>query len=546
MTAGHSPGTEPAPATGPAGKRARARGMFSPLTRRILAINILALGILAGGVLYLDRFERELIDSRVGALMTQGEIIAGALGEAAISGPEATAIERITARRILRRLVVPGGTRARLFGVDGDLLLDSRDLLASQQVLTRELAPYGNGGPWGWIRKLYEGLAGPFAATRELEEYRETPRQRASDYRETAAALAGAPGFAIRQGPEGSLVLTVAQPVQRLKRVLGALMLSLEDREIETAVREQRLNILAVFAAVLTGTVLLSLFLASTIARPVRKLAEAADRVSKGVSERVTVPDFTARSDEIGDLSAALGAMTETLYRRLDAIEAFAADVAHEIKNPLSSLRSAVEAVARTDDPEQQRRLFRIIQDDVARLDRLITDISDASRLDAELSRAPTEAVDMGALLAGVAEIYRSRREDGDAATATPELETRVSSDQPLIVRGLAGRLGQAVQNLLDNAVSFSPAGGTLRLSADRRGAWIVVTVEDDGPGIPEHELEAVFDRFYTERPSRETFGKHSGLGLSIARQIAEAHGGTITAANRSGGGACLTLRLPA
>jgi two-component system sensor histidine kinase ChvG len=288
------------------------------------------------------------------------------------------------------------------------------------------------------------------------------------------------------------------------------------------------------------------MYLAGTIARPIRRLAAAAERVRRDHGRHETIPDFAGRNDEIGDLAESLREMTQALWLRMDAIERFAADVAHEIKNPLTSLRSAVETTVRLRDPEQQRKLLAIIKEDVSRLDRLISDISDASRLDAELSRAEAEPIDLGAMLGTLVNMYEATAKGGPAIRLTLPAE-----GEPLVVNGIEGRLAQVFRNLLANAVSFSPSGGVIAISAARDDGWIAVDIEDDGPGIPAGKEQAIFERFYSERPESEKFGTHSGLGLSISRQIVEAHGGLITAANRprpDGGvaGARFTVRLPA
>lgn len=506
-------------------ERPRPRGPFSPLTRRILAINAVALGILVGGVLYLDRFEAGLIEARGDALMTQGEIIAGALAEAATSGPQAARIKLDLANQILRRLVVPTNTRARLFGAGGQLVADSRRLLPAQQVYIRELPP-PTPPVTSWPDRLYEWVAPYLSSRAALELYVETPRQNARDYKEVLSTLSGSRAFKVRRTDDNHLMLSVALPVQRLKRVLGAFMLSVEATDIDLAVREQRLAILGIFVTALIVTILLSLFLASTIARPVRQLAEAAEKVRRGINRRATVPDFTVRRDEIGDLSGALRDMTEALYDRMDNIEKFAADVAHEIKNPLTSLHSAVETLERTDDPKKRLALARIIGSDVTRLNRLITDISDASRLDAELSRAESKPVDLSHLLTELANFYSS------TATADgPQVKLNLDEEGgALEVHGIGRRLGQVFRNIIDNAVSFSPPGGKIEITAQRRENLIEVIIEDEGAGIPAENMQTVFERFYTSRPEEETFGKHSGLGLSIAKQIVAAHGGTIHA----------------
>lgn len=546
----------------PSGTRSKPRRRpFSALTGRIVALNIIALAFLVGGVLYLDQFRTGLVDTRLSALLTQAEVIAGAIGEAATGGPEATTIDGARARQILGRLVVPTHIRARLFDSSGALLVDSRDLFARSEVFeTRLPAP----GLWNKIIEetvqAYESVIMFLARGMPLQTYTEKAGQRALDYEEALAALAGTTATAVRTGDDGSLVLSAAVPVQRFKRVLGVLLASVETSEIEEMVRQERLAILEIFFIALAVTVLLSYALALTIARPVHQLAEAADKVSRGHGRNIQIPDFSKRRDEIGDLSRALRDMTEALYRRIDGIEAFAADVTHEIKNPLTSLRSAVETLERTSDAEKQAKLFQIVKDDVRRIDRLISDISNASRLDAELSRADMGAVDIGAMLKTLVEVYSSTAQpDG------PRVSLDIPADDALVVRGLESGLGQVVRNILDNAVSFSrgradkPAGD-IAIAAMRGDGEIVITIDDEGPGIPETMLDDIFDRFYTERPEDEAFGIHSGLGLSISKQIIEAHDGSIEAQNRlcetppdedDGGqakvlGARFIIRLPA
>jgi len=339
------------------------------------------------------------------------------------------------------------------------------------------------------------------------------------------------------------MVLSVAVPVQRYKQVLGALMLTRNSDNIEKALREVRIDILKVFAVALGVTIFLSLYLAGTIARPVRRLADAAERVRHGHHRQHEIPDFGSRGDEIGELSRALKDMTEALWERMDAIESFAADVAHEIKNPLTSLRSAVETAARVSDPAQQKKLMDIILDDVERMDRLISDISDASRLDAELSKAETDSVDLAPLLSNLI----------DARNEMSGRKINFSSDGDLVIDGIESRLGQVFANLLDNALSFSPPVGSVSVNASSQGnqdRQVCITVDDEGPGLPEGKLDAIFERFYTQRPETEKFGTHSGLGLSISRQIIETHNGIITAENRtdaSGGviGARFKISLP-
>ncbi len=379
-----------------------------------------------------------------------------------------------------------------------------------------------------------------------LPPYVERGDDRADHWPEAMAALAGRPQAAVR-ARKGGIMLSVAVPVQRYKQVVGALVVSADGHNVARSLFQVRLAILQIFVVALLVTTGLSLYMASTIARPIRRLALAAEQVRHGHGRRHRIPDFTNRDDEIGELSLALKEMTEALWRRMDAIERFAADVAHEIKNPLTSVRSAVETAARVSDPEKQRKLLAIVQDDVERLNRLITDISDASRIDAELSRADTEPVALADMLRTLGDIYRSTTED-QAIGFTVSLPDRDS----LTVNGIESRLVQVLRNLIGNAVSFSPNGGTISLSGVRTARTICLSVEDDGPGIPENKLMAIFDRFYSERPQTEKFGTHSGLGLSISKQIVEAHGGTIIAENRMAPdgssiiGARFTVTLPA
>ena len=359
--------------------------------------------------------------------------------------------------------------------------------------------------------------------------------QRANDYREVTVALAGIQGAAVRRHQAGGMVISVSVPVQRYRQVVGALMLSRGSEEIESAMRAIRIDILQVFGVAFAVTILLSVYLAATIARPLRRLALAAQRVRSGSGRDVAMPDFANRRDEIGDLGRDLRAMTEALWQRMDAIERFAADVAHEIKNPLTSLRSAVETVARVEDPEQQKKLMSIILDDVARLDRLISDISDASRLDAELSRDPPTVIDLRVALQALVDIQTT--------TSGAHIVLDLEPGADLSVCAFEDRLGQVFRNIIANAQSFSPRDGKIIVAATRRarrgGALITVTVDDQGPGIPEANLDSIFKRFYSDRPTQgpdgesQKFGTHSGLGLSISRQIVEAAGGQVWAENR-------------
>jgi len=507
------------------------RRLLSPLTLRVLAINILALAILVGGLLYLGQYRESLFEAKVAALSTNGAIIAGALGEGAVGGPpESIALHVEIATDFVRRLSQLTGTRVRLVDEGGALVADSRVLLSrDREVRARMLVPPVEEGRiskfLGWAADFFADL---LPLGRPLPLYREPVQAIASEFPEVLQALEGEPASAQRRTADGRVIVTVALPVQRFKKVLGALLLSASGEDIEAGVREVRLAILQVFVLAFAITVMLSIYLAATIARPIRRLAEVADIVRRGPTRRVQIPDFTSRRDEIGELSGALGDMTAALYDRIEAIEAFAADVAHEVRNPITSIRSAVELLAQGGDADRQQKLTTIIQDDVARLDRLIGDIADASRVDAELARAETVDVDLMQLVRTLVDI---QRETG--GSDAPRIDVDAGSESPLVIEGIEGRLGQVMRNLLDNAITFSPTNGRILIRVSRDEGLARISMEDEGPGIPEDMSEAIFDRFYSERPESEAFGSHSGLGLSISRQIVAAHGGNIRAENR-------------
>jgi two-component system sensor histidine kinase ChvG len=535
----------PAAATARPRPRRRRRGL-SPLTIRILALNIPALGILLGGALFLGQYREGLVNSKIEGLRTQGEIIAGALGEAAVEGE--AGINPEIARQLVGRLAAPTATRARLFALDGMLIADSDDLgPAARDVEARDLPPPGGEGGFGTFAGRVAGsLLRASLSQPPVRLYREASFQQASDYGEVMLALSGKSKSEVRALSDGQEIVSVAIPVQRFKRVVGALMLTVEAGDIEMQVAYVRIAILKVFGLALLVMLLLSAYLAGTIARPVRRLAEAAEGATRRGAGSAVIPDFTARRDEIGDLSGALRDMTSALYERLDAIEAFAADVAHEIKNPLSSIRSAVESLSRIKDITRQQALITIIGDDIRRIDRLISDISDEARLGAELARAERTTIDLADVAETLAEIHRATGEAGG-----PVVDVARAGPGPFLVTCVQDRIGQVLRNLLANAVSFSPEGGRIVVRLAYAGANIELVVEDEGPGMPEGKLDAVFDRFFTARPGSEPFGTHSGLGLSISRQIIESHGGSILAENLQGTGgrvrgARLLVILPA
>ena len=333
----------------------------------------------------------------------------------------------------------------------------------------------------------------------------------------------------VRINDRGDVIVSVAVPVQRFRAVRGALMLQTQGADIDNMVTAERLAILKVFLVAAAVMVVLSILLAGTIAEPVRRLADAAESVRRRIQSRVEIPDFTRRKDEIGHLSGALRTMTNALYRRIEGIERFAADVAHELKNPLTSLRSAVETLPLAKSDQSRARLLEVIQHDVKRLDRLISDISDASRLDAELQRQESAPVDLAKLLSTVVTVANEVKRD-DSVKVTLKFEG--GGGRAFQAPGHNSRLGQVIDNLIENARSFSPAGGAVRVTCRRVKNQIEICVDDDGPGVQPDAFEKIFERFYTDRP-HQGFGQNSGLGLSISKQIVEAHGGAIWVENR-------------
>jgi two-component system sensor histidine kinase ChvG len=540
----------------------------SSLTRRIVVLNLGGLVALLIGFLYLNQFRPGLIDARSQSLTSQGEIIALAIttvasgdsdiamdpekllqpspGDGTTDGWSSTQFS-INPEKIgpmLRRLIPPTRTRARIYDQDGLPILDSRSLTAKSNILgTDPPAAAVMADPPTLIQRSWNEVLHRFSST-DLPRYDENNDGNGKSYSEVAEVLSGEKkqSSVVRVNSRGETIVSVALPIMRSGLVRGALLLSTQGGDIEKIIASERLAIMRVFLFCAVVMFLVSLFLAGTIAEPVRKLAEAAERVRRGIKSRLEIPDFSSRTDEIGHLSGALRDMTRALYNRIEAIESFAADVSHELKNPLTSLRSAVETLPRIRSEEARDRLLAIIQHDVRRLDRLISDISDASRLDAELARTDMAPVDLQALLGAVAGLANEvKREDAVrirlriVAPLSEPGDDRVSR-RSFMISGNESRLGQVVNNLVDNARSFSNPGGEVRVTLRRRRhherEGVDIIVDDDGPGVPAHAFERIFERFYTDRPA-QGFGQNSGLGLSISRQIVEAHNGYIWAENR-------------
>ncbi len=546
-------------AASPTATRSRAtRRPASSLLRRILLVNALPLALLVAALLYLDQYQNGLLIAEVGALREQARIYANALGESAVHSPGAGAPALVPdlARTLLHRLTEPTpDAQARLFAPDGQLVADSRVREEpGGAVVTEPLPTVARRGPiLAAIADAYDEVLSLLPHSGEVPFVQAATDAAGIDWQPDVKqelrlsekdSSREMPPY-IRRTADGRLLVSVSEPVLHDRTNVGILLLTREAREVDDSLVAVRMSILELFVLALALTVGLSWYLSLTIARPILRLADAARSMREGQGRAGTVPRFLLkRRDEIGELAGALSESARALWARMDATERFAADVAHEIKNPLSSIRSAIETLRRVEDLEQQRRLLAIIGADVQRLDRLISDISDASRVDAELSRTATEAVDVVPILQTLAEIHNTTRHDGE-----PRLVLDVPGT-PLPVRAVEGRLVQVLRNLIGNASSFSPRDGRITLRARPLGAMVELQVEDQGPGIPEGQLEHVFDRFYSERPAGEQFGQHSGLGLSISRQVVEALKGRITAENARDAsghvtGARFVVRLP-
>lgn len=530
----------PEPAAGDAGlapggartRRARFRGLpGSRLGRLILALNLLGLAVLIVGALVLNELRQGLVNARIDSLSTQGELIASILNQAATVGEPEPAMDAALATELLQTLSNPRAQRARLFDSRGRLVADS-DWMADA-VERRPLPP----------ARGREGGEDAFTLAPRLT--RPTSSQvEATLAREIGVALAGRRWAGMRRSDTGRRVVSVSIPIQHVRAVLG--VVTLEASDVDAIIAQERRALIPFILIAISVTVASSLLLNSLVAQPVLRMARAADRVRQARARAISLPDLARRDDEVGDLTRSLEAMTHSLSERMDAIESFAADVAHEIRNPLTSLRSAVETLDIVSDPAARDRLLKVLKNDVQRLDRLVTDISNASRLDAELSRDQPRIVDLGRLIGDIVALYQATPKPG-------EVQVRFTPHQgmeAITVLGREGPLGQIVRNLIDNARSFSPPGDAVNVGLLRVKGEAIVTVSDQGPGIPPENLETVFERFYTSRPKGAAFGGNSGLGLSIARQIAAAHGGTLRAENRTGAdgrvlGAMFVLTLP-
>ena len=493
--------------------------------------------MLTVGVITVQSSGRGLVAERLTGVQEQAAIVAGTLAEYATE-PSTHKLNVKNAEPLLGQLIAPSRPRARLYLPDGKLVVDTRLLLPRNMVQVADLPALDSWTRFKeWSNRIYDGVMGvrPFV---KLAPYSEGGND-GRIYEEVNVALTGQTASGERVDDQNKLVLSVAVPIQRFRAIYGVLFVSTEGGDIDDILRQERFTLIEVCLVAFAVMLLSSLYLAGTIAEPVRKLAAAADRVRQGLGGRDAIPGLPDRNDEIGDLADSLKEMTAAMYDRIGAIETFAADVAHELKNPLTSLASAMEMLVRAPDEASRDKLMALVRADVKRIDRLITDISDASRLDAELSREARGAIELSHLLKVIVEIY-----DFTEISKTQTVTLQDELPPGIRVLGNDERLGQVFRNLIDNAISFSPEHGVITVTARKHHLVARVTVEDQGPGIPAENLESIFERFYTERPAAH-FGNNSGLGLSIARQITQNAGGRIWAENREGGGARFVVELP-
>lgn len=527
------------------------------LSRRIFVTNIAGLCILVIGLLYLSKHNAWLIEAKRDSLIAQGEIIAAGIasnatidhGNRVVLDPDKLpeieggkiplrndgfasldlSIRPEIVTPVLRRLMQrTKNVRARIYARDGTLLVDSAQILQRGQIARNE--PVAADRPKA--RTIWTRLAEELNGT-DLPVYQEIGSASGTTYPEVRMALSsGITTPMVLLTKDREQIVSIAAPIRRLETVQGVLLLSTKPGEIDDILDAERKAIISLASMALLATVLASMLLARTVAGPMRRLSAAAEHVSHNITARHDLPEFKGRTDEVGQMATAFRSMTAALYRRIEASEKFAADVAHELKNPLTAARSTAESLAYAKTDEQREQLVAQIQIEIKRLNRLITDVSNASRLDAELARQQTEPVDLAVMTAGIVATFRDILSDQPKSISI-DVQPNAPA-QALVVEGHAGRIAQVLTNLIDNALSFSPPEGAVKVRLKRSGTKVEIAVEDEGPGIDEDKLETVFDRFYTYRPTAESSrGSNSGLGLSISREIVRAHGGQIWAENR-------------
>ena len=516
------------------------------ITLRIIGVNAVALLILMFGILYLGQYQNNLINARLETFESELELVSAALSEGAIIENEQSDTARVVlqpARAMVKRLSQTTRQRIQIFDHDGKLIIDSTTLpdvndplWANQDFQKRDFQSVEV------LKNMARLVIDLLPDKRTLPSYPDTDPENFLSYPDVSDALGGQISLSVWENKNDRIFLSAAAPLFTQKHLGGAVLLTRAGTEIEDDIGRVWIDVLKIFGGTLILTTLLSIYLSGAIARPLKRLAKATEAVRKGQAKADDIPDLSHRHDEIGELSVALRQMTQALWDRMDSIEQFAADVSHELKNPLTSLRSAVETASIVKKSGDRKKLMDIIKHDVERLDRLITDISNASRIDSEMSREAFEKINLRELLSNVLDVYAAdplKRSADQDESWNREIKTKdatimfnTMTDKDITIWGLEGRLAQVFQNLLSNALSFTPKKGSINVMVVPMRKKVSITIEDEGPGIPKAKLESIFERFYSERPEGEDYGQHSGLGLSICRQIIEAHGGQIFAEN--------------
>ncbi len=523
------------------------------LRKRILLINWAVLIVPVIGVLWSSPYRQSLIESELNSLQAEAEIYASAFAEGLLT-PDHQGLaqfDRSISQHLLRQIAASSGNvHAHLWNQEGKAILDSRT--TTNPIYTEELYKMDSLSQMqsnldNFIHKQLLNLAWLFSDINQLPIafYPDRLPLELNSFPEVQAALTGEPQKIIRRSAnrDYTLQLSVSVPIQQYKRVYGSLQLIRNSRAIDNALADLYKRLFLIFLMAKIAMAILSFWLSSTIASPLYNLTTAANYIRENKNRKGILPDFSHRTDEIGQLSANLRAMLEALWKRMDAIEAFADDVSHELKNPLTSLKSAVETLDRAQTPEQVHKLKQIINQDVGRLNRLITDISNASRLDTELSRTHANDFDFKKLTFDIHSLYRETYRQKSISFVFIDF----TPYKKIVIKADDGRIMQVIRNLIGNAISFSPAGGIITSSLKIHNNFVMLEIMDEGPGIAEHALEKIFHRFYTERPKSESFGNHSGLGLSISLQIVQNYNGSLIAFNRKDGktGAVFRLSLP-
>tara|TARA_B100001123_G_scaffold312891_1_gene349988 strand:- start:13577 stop:15163 length:1587 start_codon:yes stop_codon:yes gene_type:complete len=503
---------------------------FSPLLLRLLTLNILALFFLLGGLFSIDRYQQTLRENEFIKLEDEGRILSQAIGRTILTTGDLKSQIILTseAQETISYLLSKSRVRIRLFSYQGDLLADSERSVGFQtRVKSSELPSLQEKN---FIRiffeKIYSYITLFMAKTSDLSIYKENILQQAEDYEEVLKALYGEETRLIRQLESGKKLLGVAMPVQSYKKITGAILLTFDSTNIENKLKDFRFEVFKIFFIALFLTICVSIYLSANIVGPIRKLAHATRNINPSDGRKITVPQFSDRKDEINELATSIKDMLNSIWNRMDAIENFAADVSHEIKNPLTSLKSAVEVANNTRDRKQLNKLSKIINQDIKRLDRLVTDISNASRLDAELSREGMKKINIKKIIEGTVDFYNRDRK---------KIIFNYEKNDDYITYGNEQRLSQVFNNLIDNALSFNKNNMKIEIYLRSMKNILSVEISDFGPGITVSNFNKIFERFYTERPNEEKFGEHSGLGLSIVKQILDVHKGFIKAENRFG-----------